>query len=134
MFFCSDKQFWFWLAKFFFCSKYKLTNKRCAHTNNPLLYFGFNWQNHASLSFIFFDKLLCKSTLTKLRHRNSFTLFENESITDINYPELLTAFYHYTGGPHISWFLVPKGYHEIRGSRILKLFLVLNPKLGPKIF
>ena len=23
------------------------------------------------------------------------TLFENESITDINYPELLTAFYHY---------------------------------------
>ena len=24
-----------------------------------------------------------------------FTLFRNESITDINYPELLTAFYHY---------------------------------------
>ena len=23
------------------------------------------------------------------------TLFENDSITDINYPELLTAFYHY---------------------------------------
>ena len=40
----------------------------------------------------------------------------------------------YTGGPHISWFLVPKGYHEIRGSRILKPFLVLNPKFGPKIF
>ena len=39
-----------------------------------------------------------------------------------------------TGGPRISWFFVPKGYHEIRGSRILKLFLVLNPKLGPKIF
>ena len=36
-----------------------------------------------------------------------------------------------TGGPRISWFLVPKGYHEIWGSRILKPFLVLNPKLGP---
>ena len=38
-----------------------------------------------------------------------------------------------TGGPNISWFLVPKEYHEFRGSRILKPFLVLNPKLGPKI-
>ena len=38
------------------------------------------------------------------------------------------------GGPCISWFLVPKGYHEIWGSRILKPFLVLNPKLGPKFF
>ena len=25
-----------------------------------------------------------------------------------------------TGGPHISWFLVPKGYHEMRGSWILR--------------
>ena len=25
----------------------------------------------------------------------TYTLFENDSITDINYPELLTAFYHY---------------------------------------
>ena len=39
-----------------------------------------------------------------------------------------------TGGPRISWFLVPKWYHEIWGSRILKTFLVLNPKLGPKNF
>ena len=29
------------------------------------------------------------------------TLFENESITDINYPELLTAFYHYIIYMHI---------------------------------
>ena len=39
-----------------------------------------------------------------------------------------------TGGPRISWFLVPKGYYEIRGSRILKPFLVLNSKLGPNFF
>ena len=39
-----------------------------------------------------------------------------------------------TGGPRISWFLGPKWYHEIWGSRILKPFLVLNPELGPKIF
>ena len=39
-----------------------------------------------------------------------------------------------TGGPRISWFLVPKGCHEIRGSWILKPILVLNPKLGPKVF
>ena len=29
------------------------------------------------------------------------TLFEIESITDINYPELLTAFYHYIIYIHI---------------------------------
>ena len=29
------------------------------------------------------------------------TLFRNESITDINYPELLTAFYHYIIYMHI---------------------------------
>ena len=29
------------------------------------------------------------------------TLFENESITDINFPELLTAFYHYIIYMHI---------------------------------
>ena len=40
----------------------------------------------------------------------------------------------YTGGPRISWFLVPKWYHEIWGSRILKPFLALNLELGPKIF
>ena len=31
----------------------------------------------------------------------SSTLFRNESITDINYPELLTAFYHYIIYMHI---------------------------------
>ena len=31
----------------------------------------------------------------------SVTLFENDSITDINYPELLTAFYHYIIYMHI---------------------------------
>ena len=46
----------------------------------------------------------------------------------------ITQFSRCTGGPRISWFLVPKGYHEIRASRILKPFSVLNPKLGPTIF
>ena len=30
------------------------------------------------------------------------TLFENDSMTDINYPELLTAFYHYIIYMHIN--------------------------------
>ena len=33
--------------------------------------------------------------------RNKITLFRNEYITDINYPELLTAFYHYIIYMHI---------------------------------
>ena len=33
--------------------------------------------------------------------RSKYTLFENDSITDINYPELLTAFYHYIIYMHI---------------------------------
>jgi len=40
----------------------------------------------------------------------------------------------YTGGPRILWFLVPKGYHEIWGSRILKPSLVLKSQIGSKIF
>ena len=42
--------------------------------------------------------------------------------------------YVHTGGPRISWFLVPKGDHEIRGSRILKPSLVLKSQIGSKIF
>ena len=36
-----------------------------------------------------------------------------------------------TGGPQ---FFVPKGYHEIRGSQILKPFLVLKSQIGSKCF
>ena len=34
------------------------------------------------------------------------TLFRNESITEINYPELLTAFYHYIIYMHIKKFII----------------------------
>ena len=33
----------------------------------------------------------------------------------------------YTGGPHISWFLVPKGYHEMQGSWIPRTVFSVNP-------
>ena len=39
-----------------------------------------------------------------------------------------------TGGPRISWFLVPKPSHEIRGSRIVKLFLSIKYQIGSKSF
>ena len=39
--------------------------------------------------------------LPKFLYLSEVTLFENESITDINYPELLTAFYHYIIYMHI---------------------------------
>ena len=39
-----------------------------------------------------------------------------------------------TGGPHISWFLVPKGYHEMRGSWIPRTVFSIKPKNGSKKF
>ena len=38
--------------------------------------------------------------------RNKITLFRNEYITDINYPELLTAFYHYIIYMHIKKLII----------------------------
>ena len=41
----------------------------------------------------FFDY---KELSNSIYGRGGYTLFENESITDINYPELLTPVYQYT--------------------------------------
>ena len=46
----------------------------------------------------------------------------------------IAGIYLSTGGPRISWFLVPNGYHEMQGLRIVKHFLVLNHQLVPNIF
>ena len=43
----------------------------------------------------------CKKMFVLLESPTFITLFENDSITDINYPELLTAFYHYIIYMHI---------------------------------
>ena len=40
----------------------------------------------------------------------------------------------YTGGPHISWFLVPNGNHEMRGSWIPKTVFSVKPQNGSKSF
>ena len=39
-----------------------------------------------------------------------------------------------TGGPRISWFLVPKGNHEMRGSWIPRTVFSVKPQNGSKSF
>ena len=39
-----------------------------------------------------------------------------------------------TGGPRISWFLVPNGYHEMRGSWIPRTVFSVKPQNGSKSF
>ena len=39
-----------------------------------------------------------------------------------------------TGGPHISWFLVPNGNHEMRGSWIPRTVFSVKPQNGSKSF
>jgi hypothetical protein len=40
----------------------------------------------------------------------------------------------YTGGPRISWFLVPNGNHEMRGSWIPRIVFSVKPQNGSKSF
>ena len=105
-----------------------------------ICYDGLSWFRNYSCLLTWTDLIATNSSRPGLQRETEFPALcgaSNSTLLNkfVQCPAyLVICLTSTTGGPRISRFLVPKGYHEIRGSQILKPSLVLKSQIGSKIF
>ena len=90
-----------------------------------------HFQKH-SISFVHTPYILFMAKSENLINKIAYLTIDRHICAHPKYIEGLQNMY--TGGPRISWFLVPKGNHEMRGSWIPRTVFSVKPQNGSKSF